>query len=549
MTTRYVNTASTAGGDGTTNDTSGANRAYATLAEAETALQATLSENMEILCAGATADARTTFDGWVPGSFRIYIKGNTGDSAGAHAGIWDTGKYRISAASGTLPTLEIVEDNVTVQRIQLQSTHVDGSAIGRFGTVGLAFQAQALVLKGPGTTSASIGASLADTSNTNTKIKDSIAYDWVIGIYVRQESAGAGDSFIVNCTAHSCSQGIRGQDNTSAAAYIQAINNLAFGNTTDWVDTNSGFDQTNSVNNAFGNSGTACPGSSDIDLSTYANGDIFVDAANDDFHLNSSGSAYSLLDNNGVGPSSNSEVSTTDIDGDTRSGTTTSVGADVIVAPASGNAASSSGTGTATGVGSSQATSVANSAASATATATGSASATSVANASGTSTAIATGLATTTGAASSAGTGTAASVGSSANTGVANSTGVAAATSTGESSASSVANAQGTSTATSVGSSVSAGSSDALSSGTSTSTAASAATATAVLTSSGVSTAVAVGSGGEATEKKFGPRGRRIAAQQKKKQEEIERQYIVAQDMADMEVIKAVLSEYLRQAA
>ena len=47
---RYVNTASTAGGDGTTNNTSGATRAYATLAAAETALRQTLT--------GVGADAR-----------------------------------------------------------------------------------------------------------------------------------------------------------------------------------------------------------------------------------------------------------------------------------------------------------------------------------------------------------------------------------------------------------------------------------------------------------------------------------------------------------
>lgn len=330
MITRYVNTASTPGGNGTTNATTGANRAYASAPEAEAAEQTTQTDDYSFFCCGATADTRTTFDGWVPGSFRIYVKGNEDDAAGAHAGVWDTGKYRISAASGTLPTLEIVEDNVTVQRIQLQSTHVDGSAIGRFGVVGLSFVADALILKGPGTTSSSIGAALGDTANTNVRVRNCIAYDWVIGIYVRQQSAGAGDSFIINNTVHSCSQGIRGHDLTDSGLYIQAWNNLAKGNTTDWVESGVAFDQANSGNNAFGNSGTACPGSSDIDLSTYTDVNTFVDAPNDNFHLNSGGTAYSLLDNDGVGPASNSEVSIIDIDGDTRSGTTTSVGADFV---------------------------------------------------------------------------------------------------------------------------------------------------------------------------------------------------------------------------
>lgn len=331
MTIRYVNTASTAGGDGTTNATTGANRAYATLAEAETALQAVLTEDMNILCAGATADARTTFDGWTAGSFRIYIKGNPDDAAGVHVGIWDVNKYRITAASGTLATLEIIEDSVTVSRIQLTTTHLDGMAVGRAGPVGLAFIADSLVLKGSGTTSSSIGAALADLNNTNVKVRNCIAYDWVIGIYTRQEAAGAGDSFIVNNTVHSCAQGIRGHDNSGAATYIQAVNNLSVGNTSDWLDTGGAFDQANSVKNAFRNTGAACPGATDIDLSTYLDADIFVDAANDNFHLLTTGSAYALVDNDGIGPASNAEVPTTDIDGNARSGTTTSVGADIIV--------------------------------------------------------------------------------------------------------------------------------------------------------------------------------------------------------------------------
>ena len=67
---RYVNTASTAGGDGTTNDTVGATRAFASLSSALTALKQDLTgvvptlrdeQNVEsialdVLCTGAAAD-------------------------------------------------------------------------------------------------------------------------------------------------------------------------------------------------------------------------------------------------------------------------------------------------------------------------------------------------------------------------------------------------------------------------------------------------------------------------------------------------------------
>jgi len=58
--TRYVNTASTPGGDGTTNDTVGANRAFASLVTALTTLAATdwagAKQQLRILCSGTTPD-------------------------------------------------------------------------------------------------------------------------------------------------------------------------------------------------------------------------------------------------------------------------------------------------------------------------------------------------------------------------------------------------------------------------------------------------------------------------------------------------------------
>jgi hypothetical protein len=58
--TRYVNTASTAGGDGTTNDTAGANRAFASLVTALETLAATdwaaAKQQLRILCSGTTPD-------------------------------------------------------------------------------------------------------------------------------------------------------------------------------------------------------------------------------------------------------------------------------------------------------------------------------------------------------------------------------------------------------------------------------------------------------------------------------------------------------------
>lgn len=327
MTTRYVNTASTAGGDGTTNATSGATRAYASLAEWEAAEQATLSEDHTVLCCGTTDDTVTTIDGWTPSGFRVIVAGNTGDAAGAHEGKWDTAFYTIGSTSGTSAAIVPIEESVTIQDIQATNSNTGGGGLGRFGAVGDDLIIQRCVLKGPGTGGSSIGLLLGDVGNLRSRVYSNISHDWNIGGYCRGP-ATANYCVFSNNTFTQNAYGYQGR-----GGGCRAINNLSFGNTADLGRTAADWDETNSLYNAYGNTGA--PGSTDIDLSAYAATDLFLDNANEDFHLLSSGSAYASVDNDGVGPSSNTDVSDTDIDGDTRSGTTTSIGADIIIIAAS----------------------------------------------------------------------------------------------------------------------------------------------------------------------------------------------------------------------
>jgi hypothetical protein len=109
--TRYVNTASAAGGDGTTNNTSGATRAYGSLAEAiadEVAARPNLVTNDEllhILCCGSAADGQVqifnqTESGFTTDATRyIHIEGNPGDPNGAHYSTsWNSSTYRVVAS-------------------------------------------------------------------------------------------------------------------------------------------------------------------------------------------------------------------------------------------------------------------------------------------------------------------------------------------------------------------------------------------------------------------------------------------------------------------
>lgn len=130
MITRYVNTASTAGGDGTTNATSGANRAFASLSEAEAMNLnlVSLDDECEIICTGATADTTAvTFAGWVTSATRfLTIKAAAGDEAAI--GPISTSKYRLALASSGGIDLTISVDHIRFDRLQMQFTKTSGSA-------------------------------------------------------------------------------------------------------------------------------------------------------------------------------------------------------------------------------------------------------------------------------------------------------------------------------------------------------------------------------------------------------------------------------------
>lgn len=131
MQTRYINTASTAGGDGTTNATSGANRAYASFAEWEAARQASLTEVEEVICEGSTADSSShTIDGWTTSAANYILIRTT--QANRHNGRWDTTKYRLT--SSAIEGGWVYEDYVRVEGIQFQ-----GTASGAWNKEGLCF--------------------------------------------------------------------------------------------------------------------------------------------------------------------------------------------------------------------------------------------------------------------------------------------------------------------------------------------------------------------------------------------------------------------------
>ncbi len=99
--TRFINAAAAAGGNGTTNATAGANRAYSSLSEAEAAEQGDLSSIglVTFKCEGTTNDtAQLVISGWTNASATDYIQIEA-SGTGIHDGTADSG-YVLSRSSG-----------------------------------------------------------------------------------------------------------------------------------------------------------------------------------------------------------------------------------------------------------------------------------------------------------------------------------------------------------------------------------------------------------------------------------------------------------------
>lgn len=124
---RYVNTASTGGGDGTTNNTSGSTRAYASLNAALTAEAADLvaaDVYLVIYCCGATAD---TLQGWVTGftvdaTRYVRIEGNPWHANGRHRGVWSTSHYRLSMSEAFNHAVLVEQPYTQLVGLQIENT-------------------------------------------------------------------------------------------------------------------------------------------------------------------------------------------------------------------------------------------------------------------------------------------------------------------------------------------------------------------------------------------------------------------------------------------
>lgn len=317
MANRYVNTASTAGGDGTTNATSGANRAWADLAEAANGLGASLSAPIDLYCEGSAADTsnvdQTVWDMTTTATNKLRIIGEQSplhpNFSTAKSGKYDTSLYRITATNRN-GLYNNIPEHVEFHGIQVHVTVSNASSY--------------IALK----------TSNANQDNTDIACimahciaKATITSGSIIGLQTRfPGTGGRGTSKVYNCLAIDCSTGFNNDFglsgdvgeyyNCTAAdctygfvedATMKVVNCLAKGATIGFVGTFAAGSNYNAEDD-----GNGAPGANSRSAQTFT----FVNAASDDFHLASSDAGAKDFGTSDPG----SGLFSNDCDGQTRSG-------------------------------------------------------------------------------------------------------------------------------------------------------------------------------------------------------------------------------------
>ena len=359
QTTVYVDTASTAGGDGTSELTTGSTRAFATLQAAINAKTGAVPAGGYIFdCKGTAADTSA-----------IYVDGFTGQDATKrikiqvrqayrHDGKWNSGKYRIEASHDSA-VFRINEEFVTVEGLQISQT------VGATGAYGDGIQ----IASGapPGTDLArneyifdsniiratagaaqhmyATGMNLGEAENyTRTYLRNNIIYDFEgSGINIVSSGGNVGEHyFIYNNTVINGGSGINWQAYGTDKIF-NCHNNIFISTTGNDLSNGESVWGTNGTISTVGNvcEDASCdgdPGGEDLGPTSASRTVVFVDRSGKDFHLDAADTGAkdfsSTADLSGItwGAFSN------DIDGGTRSGQW-DAGADEIITGGGGSAA------------------------------------------------------------------------------------------------------------------------------------------------------------------------------------------------------------------
>ena len=267
--TRYVNTASTAGGDGTTNGTAGATRAYATLTEWESSEQTdlvTATDTHIVNCTGTAADtSKFSLTGWTTdATYFITINGeNT-------TGKISTSHYRLSftTTSNFYYSCIIDADYTVINDMQLQ-LDVDHIGANAYRVTGDFVDLNRCIVKGIVATSMYGTGFLVSTADGGSAT-NCLAYDFTLASSLGFDinlSTSTNKFIVDNCTAYDCYTGFtQGFQDANYRNCISQLGNDGFGgsaNSRDYCVSDVSGDDVG----ANGSIGTVS----------------FVDAANDDY--------------------------------------------------------------------------------------------------------------------------------------------------------------------------------------------------------------------------------------------------------------------------
>ena len=329
----FVNTGSTAGGTGLTNATTGTDRAYASASEWEAAEATDLTASFdiqEVYMSGVVADTALTILGrTTSAAYKLRVFGDN------DTGIFSTSHHRIAGAGDSFIVTDAYADLYRMQANKTAASGYDGITINSSGIVNLY---DVIAKDDTRTTGQQYLSGIAHKGTGVVNAFNTQALDFYgnsgaecIGFMV----SGATTFNIYNSISAGNNFGIGG---FTSGGVIAAINS-AFNNNTELF----GGSATETLDYCASTSGT---GTNSVTITTWA--DEFVDSANHDYHLVASGA----LEGQGVGPATDANVPSPDVDGDARSGTTCDIGIDEYVAGGGGTTYNQSAAGSLTSTGS-----------------------------------------------------------------------------------------------------------------------------------------------------------------------------------------------------
>lgn len=312
---RYVNTNSTAGGDGTTDATSGVNRAYSSQNEMEAAEQTDLvaaGDTFTGICAGGLDSGVTSYSGWTTGASNDILITTTIDR---HSGVFDTAKYYMDIGTSASVPISIVEEYMSIVGLQFLRDSLASSS-GARPCISISG-----VNTGVTTVTHSIFKSIAspivgvvsgiaiNDSQIDYQINNNIFYDFTGGTHKGiSNTAGSPTGDVYNNTFINCTEGF------SSKSGMTAKNNIFQDCTTDIGGTAGAGNDYNLTDNV------SIAGANSVTSSTLT----FISKAKNSYAL-AVGDTDAI--GAGIGPSSDANVPLDDIIGTVRSGATTDIGA------------------------------------------------------------------------------------------------------------------------------------------------------------------------------------------------------------------------------